>query len=77
MKILNTVFIVLFAGSSCSRDSSINSSEGYMEMNPTEQSKSLEKVNSLPEGYIDMTVGSSSSTSSKGRSRVEVISVGK
>ena len=46
-----------------------------MEMNPTEQSKSSEKVNSLPEGYIDMTVGSSSSTSSKGRSKVKVISV--
>lgn len=53
-------------GSSCSHDSSINSSEGYMEMNPAEQSKSSEKVNVGPEqGYIDMTVGSSSSTSSK------------
>jgi hypothetical protein len=30
LKILNTVFIVLFAGSSCSRDSSINSSEGEL-----------------------------------------------
>ncbi|CAG2221738.1 IRS1 [Mytilus edulis] len=53
-------------GSSCSHDSSINSSDGYMEMNPAEQSKSSEKVNNGPEqGYIDMTVGSSSSTSSK------------
>ena len=38
-------------------------------MNPAEQSKSAEKVNLTPEqGYIDMTVGSSSSTSSKGKS---------
>lgn len=51
-------------GSSCSQDSSVNSSEGYTEMNPAEQSKSIEKVNIEP-GYIDMTVGSSSSTSSK------------
>lgn len=58
---------LIFSGSSCSHDSSINSSDGYMEMNPAEQSKSSEKVNIGPEqGYIDMTVGSSSSTSSKG-----------